>query len=242
MATRYVNYQSDFAVEVTLLDAQGNVVAPPEWDWTLTFKVGTRKYECGQKDGELKSCRVVDKNVVCYLNNHRFGTGSLEAYFTQLIPDTNYDDGDRKTVTPQELNIELWSGASDTDGSFTAELNTGLVYADLYALAVKGGYTGTEAEYYGALSNPKGYIITANNSIDSMGENAILDVVDGEKVLADYNNGIYPQWVKFDSLICTVVTVKTTYFKVVAIADEYKVTIEYNEPSNEFLATKVKWT
>ncbi len=154
MATIHVNYQSDFAVSVTLLDTQGNAIAPPEWDWTLTFKVNTRKYECGQKDGELQSCKIDGNNIICYLDNHHFGVGTLEAQFTQQIPNTNYADGYQKTVTPQELDVVLWADASDSDDTITTEINTNFAYADLYVLAVQSGYTGTESQYYELLSNP----------------------------------------------------------------------------------------
>lgn len=154
MATTHINYLSDFAVEITLLDSQGNVLTPPSWDWTLTFKVGTRKYECSQKDGELCSCKIDGDKVLCYLDNHHFGIGTLEAQFTQLIPDGNYADGNHKIVTPQELDIELWADANDTDGTLSADISTCFVYADLYALAVQNGYTGTEEEYFALLSNP----------------------------------------------------------------------------------------
>lgn len=154
--TTHINYKSDFCVATTLLDADGKNVTPPAWDWCLQFSCGSRNYVCSQKDGVQQSCSVKDDKIYCFLDNHKLGMGKLTVQFTQYIPDGNYSDGNRKTVVPKMLDVELWSDASDNcTAEVSGEINTELVYADMYKLAVQKGYAGTEQQYYELLSNPR---------------------------------------------------------------------------------------
>lgn len=109
---KHIYYKNDFAVEITLLNASGEVVAPPEWQWHIEFTDGRRKYICSVDKGNAK---VVGNTIMCYLDNHKFCCGEIGYKFVQAIPDLNYLDGFQNLITPKALPIELWEQGSDND-------------------------------------------------------------------------------------------------------------------------------
>ncbi|MDY3078419.1 MAG: hypothetical protein SOW62_09845 [Sodaliphilus sp.] len=102
---KHIYYKNDFAVEITLLNASGEVVAPPDWQWHIEFTDGRRKYICSVDNGNAK---VVGNTIMCYLDNHKFCCGEIGYKFVQAIPDLNYLDGFQNLITPKALPIELW--------------------------------------------------------------------------------------------------------------------------------------
>lgn len=145
---KHIYYKNDFAVEITLLNASGEVVAPPEWQWHIEFTDGRRKYICSVDKGNAK---VVGNTIMCYLDNHKFCCGEIGYKFVQAIPDLNYLDGFQNLITPKALPIELWEQESDNDVNIQSSVVPAYVVYDAYQTAKANGYTGTAEDFYDAL-------------------------------------------------------------------------------------------
>ena len=150
---KHIYYKNDFAVEITLLNASGEVVAPPEWQWHIEFTDGRRKYICSVEKGNAK---VVGNTIMCYLDNHKFCCGEIGYKFVQAIPDLNYLDGFQNLITPKALPIELWEQESDNDINIQSSVVPAYVVYDAYLTAKANGYTGTAEEFYDALASVVG--------------------------------------------------------------------------------------
>lgn len=147
---KHIYYKNDFAVEITLLNASGEVVAPPNWQWHIEFTDGRRKYICSADKGNAK---VVGNTIMCYLDNHKFCCGEIGYKFVQAIPDLNYLDGFQNLITPKALPIELWEQESDNDINIQSSVVPAYVVYDAYLTAKANGYTGTAEEFYDALNH-----------------------------------------------------------------------------------------
>lgn len=145
---KHIYYKNDFAVEITLLNASGEVVAPPDWQWHIEFTDGRRKYICSVDKGNAK---VVGNTIMCYLDNHKFCCGEIGYKFVQAIPDLNYLDGFQNLITPKALPIELWEQESDNDINIQSSVVPAYVVYDAYMTAKANGYTGTAEDFYDAL-------------------------------------------------------------------------------------------
>lgn len=147
---KHIYYKNDFAVEITLLNASGEVVSPPDWQWHIEFTDGRRKYICSVDKGNAK---VVGNTIMCYLDNHKFCCGEIGYKFVQAIPDLNYLDGFQNLITPKALPIELWEQESDNDINIQSSVVPAYVVYDAYLTAKANGYTGTAEEFYDALNH-----------------------------------------------------------------------------------------
>lgn len=147
---KHIYYKNDFAVEITLLNASGEVIAPPNWQWHIEFTDGRRKYICSVVKGNAK---VVGNTIMCYLDNHKFCCGEVGYKFVQAIPDLNYLDGFQNIITPKALPIELWEQESDNDINIQSSVVPAYVVYDAYLTAKANGYTGTAEEFYDALNH-----------------------------------------------------------------------------------------
>lgn len=147
---KHIYYKNDFAVEITLLNASGEVVAPPDWQWHIEFTDGRRKYICSVDNG---NANVVGNTIMCYLDNHKFCCGEVCYKFVQAIPDINYLDGFQNLITPKALPIELWEQESDNDVNIQSSVVPAYVVYDAYMTAKANGYAGTAEEFYDALNH-----------------------------------------------------------------------------------------
>lgn len=147
---KHIYYKNDFAVEITLLNASGEVVSPPDWQWHIEFTDGRRKYICSVDKGNAK---VVGNTIMCYLDNHKFCCGEIGYKFVQAIPDLNYLDGFQNLITPKALPIELWEQESDNDANIQSSVVPAYVVYDAYLTAKANGYAGTAEEFYDALNH-----------------------------------------------------------------------------------------
>ena len=147
---KHIYYKNDFAVEITLLNASGEVVSPPDWQWHIEFTDGRRKYICSVDKG---NANVVGNTIMCYLDNHKFCCGEIGYKFVQAIPDLNYLDGFQNLITPKALPIELWEQESDNDVNIQSSVVPAYVVYDAYMTAKANGYAGTAEEFYDALNH-----------------------------------------------------------------------------------------
>ena len=147
---KHIYYKNDFAVEITLINASGEVVSPPDWQWHIEFTDGRRKYICSVDKG---NANVVGNTIMCYLDNHKFCCGEIGYKFVQAIPDLNYLDGFQNLITPKALPIELWEQESDNDVNIQSSVVPAYVVYDAYMTAKANGYAGTAEEFYDALNH-----------------------------------------------------------------------------------------
>lgn len=123
---RKENWKSDIRLAVTLLLA-GEAVHVPDHAFTLRFRVcnGREYYDCSRdKDGVYHNCRPDDDGnvLLCFLDNHGLGIGALHCEYYDYAPDEDFADGNKLTVVPQVLPIELVSGAGDDAEQLDAEI------------------------------------------------------------------------------------------------------------------------
>lgn len=116
-----VNYKSDLPpIEVTFKvnSVEADV---PTHDFVLRFFVEgcSESYYCGCKyedgDAEYFHCSpsLDGSKLTCFINNHKFVPGRLCVEYIDLAPNDNYEDGVKKTVIPEALDVVLIDGAGD---------------------------------------------------------------------------------------------------------------------------------
>ena len=116
--SRQVNYQSDFDVLLHLIDADGNDVGYPDFDFTAKFSSGG-SYEVGQKNCVKRGVAEADGNVKVVFDSHKLSPGELKLTFTADVPNEDYPDGKKLHVIPVKTDIFLTSEVS--------EVSTGIV-------------------------------------------------------------------------------------------------------------------
>lgn len=123
---RKENWKSDIRLAVTLL-VGGEAVHVPSHAFTLRFRVcnGREHYDCWRdENGGYHNCRPNDDGsmLLCFLDNHGLGLGELHCEYYDYAPDSDFADGNKLTVVPQVLPIELVSGAGDDAEQVDAEV------------------------------------------------------------------------------------------------------------------------
>ena len=123
---RKENWKSDIRLAVTLL-VGGEAVHVPSHAFTLRFRVcnGQTYYDCWRDDGGVyHNCRPNDDGsmLLCFLDNHKLGLGALHCEYYDYAPDSDFADGNKLTVVPQVLPIELVAGAGDDAEQVDAEV------------------------------------------------------------------------------------------------------------------------
>ena len=128
--TRHINNKSDFVLRERFRDADGNIVALPDVDFTLRYWVKTgRIYEASRKGGAYTNCIADGDAVLVMFKDHRLGEGTLKHELHLQLDNALFDDGVQNVYYPDCLNIELWQWSSDTEG---------VVESDLMATYTKG--------------------------------------------------------------------------------------------------------
>ncbi len=174
---KHIYYKNDFAVEITLLNASGEPIAPPVWEWSVEFSDGRRSYVCALKKGNVK---VVDKKIICYLDRHMLGCGVITYKFVQDIPNVNYVDGYQHIISPKSLPVELWEKESDDDSNIQSEIVPNYAVYDAYMIAKQNGYEGTAEEFYQGFNNNERGIIYLD-----INDSTKLRVLGAERYLND---------------------------------------------------------
>lgn len=104
-----INYKSDFDFLMRLIDCEGRDIGWPEFDWTARFWTWSKacSYTAGCTGGECVNCRREDEGIRVLMDGHNLGSGRLHVELTVQMPDGDMPDGDRRTVSPVALDIEL---------------------------------------------------------------------------------------------------------------------------------------
>lgn len=128
-----INYLSDFKIDVTLT-LGGIPISVPDHDFAIEFTtIGTRKYRCERKGNVWTNCKDNGDTVLCLLDNHGLGCGTLMVRYIDFAPDVQMPDGDLRTVTPSSLDVELIMGAGDgseVDASVATDVASAIARCD----------------------------------------------------------------------------------------------------------------
>ena len=181
--TKKINYKSDFdfIVEVKATGTEDDKVAIdfPQYDWEIILTAGdcsynSRTYIVSYHKGVATNCYNDNGKIHIICDNHKLPVGQLQMEFRSFLPNSNYPDGTQKVVATYELDIEL---TTENTGITSAEVQIVLpfLYDSAYNQAVKGGYKGTQEEYYQLASQLPNAVETANKvskSADSLADSA----------------------------------------------------------------------
>lgn len=165
-----INYKSDFdfIAEVKAIGADDNKVEIgfPQYDWEIVLTTGdccynSRTYVASYKKGVVTNCYNDNGKIHIICDNHKLPVGQLQMEFRSFLPNANYPDGTQKVVATYDLDIEL---TTENTGITSAEVQIVLpfLYDSAYNQAVKGGYKGTQEEYYALASQLPNAVETAN--------------------------------------------------------------------------------
>ncbi len=164
------HYKSDFAV-IFKLSQNGEDISWPSVDFSVTFlsEFG-RKYTCSRVGDTCDHCKVNgDGSLTCYLDSHNLGVGPLEAEIAFSWPDANYEDSVRLEVSKVKIGLLLVNGSGCGD-DIVVEVGTTTTIVDIYQNAVSHGYTGTQDEFYKALSDLPSFVFLTETAYDALVE------------------------------------------------------------------------
>lgn len=132
-----VNNKSDFDMILRLYatdvkDGERFDIGIPEYDWIAKFftfsKTNCYVVSC---IGGVKTNWYDDKGRIhVVFDNHKLLSGVLKVEFTFSVPDSTMPDGNRRTVEPQALEVQLVPGKTTIPSSFEAEI--GIPWAFLH--------------------------------------------------------------------------------------------------------------
>lgn len=160
-----INYKSDFELDYTLLDEQGQPMTPPDCPWKLVLSVGNplkpyvgqcdcingRNFVASFDGTQYKNCTVADTVIRVFADNHGLPCGQLWATFITYTPNPDFPDGDRRVYTPQATDTFLVAEAGDDPTPAQIQYTANYVLYDAYYIAAQNGYEGTPEAYYAAL-------------------------------------------------------------------------------------------
>lgn len=127
-----VNYQSSFKFVLRARDVKGHELDLTVLDWKATFwtVTGGTTWEVSKIEGEMVNCRIKRGRVLVIAHNHKLPAGKLKCEIVILSPDEDFPGMQRRTVSPEHIDIELVPGKGDCecdDVSISAELEVPLV-------------------------------------------------------------------------------------------------------------------
>lgn len=124
MEQRRQNYKSDFAIRERFRNAAGDVVALPDADFELRY--WTRNpdvvYTAKRDNGVMTNCMADGDAVLVLLQHHGLGEGELHHELHLKLDNIVFDDGIQNVYYPENMNIVLWNGKSDTDGVLESDV------------------------------------------------------------------------------------------------------------------------
>lgn len=118
-----VNYKSDFMLALTFC-VDGIPAGLPDNDFEIRFYTANIRdqFRCGRKANNYTHCQRDGDRLLVFMDNHHLASGKLKAEVIDLLADDRFDDGIRKVVTPQVLDLELVDGMSDTGAMVELEI------------------------------------------------------------------------------------------------------------------------
>lgn len=103
-----INRKSDFPLGIKLMRG-GDVVVFPDCDFTVKATAGSgfTMYKAERKNGVCSNCKVADKQLIVFFDNHNLGNGRVKIEVSIKYPDDNFSDGFRRETFTATSNIEL---------------------------------------------------------------------------------------------------------------------------------------
>lgn len=160
------HYRSDLTLNVKITrpansDGGGGQVAIPEHVRLEYFVPDGRTSIVAERNGkDTTLCKLSEDGmsleVFLPLSRRQLGVGNLIVVITEYSPAAGFPDEIKEIHNPSETGIQLWSGASDGDGTITteAELVAWRYGYSAYELAKIHGFEGTEEEFISWLRQP----------------------------------------------------------------------------------------
>jgi len=122
--SRQVNYKSDFDVLLHVVDADGNAVGFPTFDFVLAFtSSGQNKFEAGQANGFKRGVSDADGDIRVVFNDHHLLPGTLNLEVRADVENDIYPDGKKLYVFEVPTNITLTSGAGEVSTGISIDVN-----------------------------------------------------------------------------------------------------------------------
>jgi len=124
MEQRRQNYKSDFAIRERFRNAAGDVVALPDVDFELRYwtRDPDNVYTAKRDNGVMTNCMADGDAVLVLLQHHGLGEGELHHELHLKLDNIVFDDGIQNVYYPENMNIVLWNGKSDTDGVLESDV------------------------------------------------------------------------------------------------------------------------
>ena len=135
-----VNNNSDFVLQMFLVDNEGSTFIPSAYDFKLDFSTSAKHYFATKKSDVLKNCVVgADNSITVYFDNPRFQSGVLKCVFTYYVADANYSDGYRAVTSILEVGINIVDGNGDTYIVYQTEVSEqSVILTDASSVTVNG--------------------------------------------------------------------------------------------------------
>lgn len=149
---RHVNYKSDFIVRERFRDSSGSLVAIPDGvDFELRYWVKPgRQFVASCVGGVYSNCTPDGDALLVFFKDHGLCEGVLKHELHLRLVNGLMPDGVQNVYYPEDMAVQLWHLASDTDG---------VVESDMLAAYTRGlpfTYDDFTPEQLAALKGDKG--------------------------------------------------------------------------------------
>lgn len=123
MDTRHINYKSDFVLRERFRNANGEIVALPDVDFTLRYWVKpNRVFTAKREQGMMTNCVADGDAILVILKDHQLGEGELKHELHLALDNALMRDGIQNVYYPESLNILLWDKRGDTEGVLESDI------------------------------------------------------------------------------------------------------------------------
>lgn len=114
---RHINYKSDFILRERFRNGSGDIVALPDVDFTLEYT--TRHghiFTASRSTGSYANCMPDGDALLVIFKDHGLCEGELHRTLHLRLINGLMPDGLQNVYYPEEVNIQLWHLATDTEG------------------------------------------------------------------------------------------------------------------------------
>lgn len=146
------HYKSDFTLSlVSSADCGDLVNLCSECDFSGTVRSGlfSAGLHFSHKGKEYTNCLIKDGRLLIICNSHNLSPGRVVVQLCVEVPNADFPDGFERLTTVIPTGLVLTASGGSELGE--AEVKAVIPYVSPYAVAVRGGFQGTEAEFNGLL-------------------------------------------------------------------------------------------
>lgn len=119
MTTQRQNKRGDFVFRMTFQNQAGETVEPPQRvdiRFTTEEKAGTFDARF-LSDGSCLRCKRVPEGIDVFvaLSRQYIGAGRMLMETVSIVPDKDFDGGEKRVASKVSTSVLLWDGPSDGD-------------------------------------------------------------------------------------------------------------------------------